>query len=99
MCRCMICGTEHKEDFTIYKKRFLCDECMSILDYYYKQARVEISDRYEEVNNAEMWECEFLEGLDEFVTYKTDEYNEGRKKHDGKISRENSRHYMGEVGK
>ena len=82
MCLCMICGTEHKADFALYKQKFLCDECMGILEYYYKQARAEIADRYEEVNNSELWDCNLLEGLDEYIQYKTDEYNDGREKHD-----------------
>lgn len=82
MSLCMICGTEQKADFALYKQKFLCDECMGILEYYYKQARVEIADRYEEVNNSELWECNLLEGLDEYIQYKTDEYNDGREKHD-----------------
>ena len=75
-----MCGTKHESDFALYKQKTLCDECMSIFDYYYKQIREEIRDHYEEVNNAEMWECDFLEGLDEYVEIKTKEYNEGRHK-------------------
>lgn len=80
MNRCMICGSKHELDFTLYRNKHLCDECMSILEYHYKNARAELADRYEEVNNAELWECELLEGLDEYINYKTEAYNEGRKK-------------------
>lgn len=77
MCVCMICKTKSAEDFTLYKQKRLCDDCMSILEYHYKNAVYEFGDRYEEVNNNEMWESELLEGLTEYLEIKEREYKEG----------------------
>lgn len=78
MCMCMICKTEHEEDFTLYRQTMLCDDCMSILEYHYKNAKYELEDRHMEVNNSEMWESELLEGLEEYLEIKAREYREER---------------------
>ena len=72
---CRICGSTDANDFTLYKSEKICDDCMSILNYWYKETFYDIKTRYRALHGGEMWESEFLEGLAEYVDLMTDEYN------------------------
>ena len=72
--KCLFCGTEKENDFSLYRTK-ICDDCMSILNYWYKETFVDIKTRYKAMNGSEMFEAEFLEGLDEYVSIMSDEYN------------------------
>ncbi len=73
--RCWICGSDDPNDFTLYRTDRICDDCMSILNYWYKETFYDIKTRYKALNGAEMGENEFLEGLSEYVEIMTDDYN------------------------
>ena len=73
--QCLICNTKDKEDFSLYESKHFCDDCTSIMDYWFENVRRELSDRYTEVNNSELWECEFLEGLERYVEEQIEKYN------------------------
>ena len=72
--RCWICGTTEQNDFTTYGNHFICDSCMAIIDYHYKEAFAEIQDDHGTPEN------EFLEALAEYVSFKQDQYNEQLRK-------------------
>lgn len=72
---CFMCRTEQDRDFSLYQKTLLCDDCYHILDGYYKEA---LKECLEERGTFD--EGSFLEALDEFISYKSDEYNENIRK-------------------
>lgn len=72
--KCFICGSEKADDFSLFRTK-ICDDCMSILNYWYKETFADIKTRYKAMNGSEMFEAEFLEGLAEYVYIMQDEYN------------------------
>ena len=72
---CWMCGSEDPDDFTLYQRPFMCDDCMSILNYWYKEIRQDIKTRHEALAGTSFDEASFLEGLMEFVYIKQTEYN------------------------
>lgn len=75
--RCFVCGSERPEDFSMYRTR-ICDDCMNILDYWYKEAFEDIRTRHKALRGHELKEEGFLKGLAEYVYTRQDEYNRGR---------------------
>ena len=73
---CMICGTEDPNEFTVHEHSLLCDDCRGILNYWYKEALEDMKTHYRVRNGSEMYESEFLQGLEEFTQIKIGEYNE-----------------------
>lgn len=71
---CWICKTTNERDFSLYRNRFICDDCLSVLNYHYNEALKEIQKDHGTAEN------EFLEALEEYVSYKSDEYNETLRK-------------------
>ena len=68
--RCWICNTINPDDFTLHHNRFICDGCLSVLNYHFNETVKEI----QEDHGTSM--AEILEALEEYVSYKGDEYNE-----------------------
>lgn len=83
--RCMVCGQTAPDGFSLYGKEFLCDDCYSIMKYHYEKAKEDLQKNYRESHITELWECEVLEGLQEFVDKMIEEYNEEVKS--GNVSR------------
>lgn len=71
---CWMCGSENPDDFTLYQGPFLCDDCMSILNYWYKEMMQDVKTRCEALN-GQFDEATFIEGLAEYVDIKGAEYN------------------------
>lgn len=72
--RCWLCNTTEKREFEIHDFRFICDDCIATLDFFYKEALKDFRNRHDTAEN------EFLEALAEYVSYKQDEYNEQLRK-------------------
>ena len=83
--RCMVCGKTNPEDFTLHSKTFLCDECFSIIRHHYSELKKELEDAYRETHFGSLWECEVLEGLEEFIEIRSEEQRKERRH--GNISR------------
>lgn len=77
---CFACGTQNEDDFDLYNNRFICDSCLSILNYHYNEALKEIREE-----NPTVWESNFLEALDEYVIFKSDEYKENLRRERTKL--------------
>ena len=74
-CHCWVCGSEDPNDFTLYQGPTICDDCMGVLNYWYKETFYDIKTRYKALHGVEMGESDFLEGLAEYVEIMSDEYN------------------------
>ena len=72
--RCWVCGTTEEQNFAKREHRFICDDCMLVIDYHVEKAFKEL----QELNGTP--ENEFLEALEQYVSYKQDEYNENLRK-------------------
>ena len=72
---CMVCGTKRPEDFTDHDYSLLCDDCYDVFNYWYKEALQDMKTTYRAKNGSEMFEAEFIQGLEEFADIKGTEYN------------------------
>lgn len=72
--RCWICGTTEQSDFSTYRNNFICDGCMSVINYHFNEAVKELQDDH----GTPM--SELLEAFAEYASYKQDEYNEQLRK-------------------
>lgn len=73
--RCWMCGTEDPDAFTPSRTDLICDRCMDALDEFFDAAFADMRVRYKAETGAEMWESEFIEGLQEYVDIKGTEFN------------------------
>lgn len=73
---CFFCKSRDPEDFKVHNARFVCDECMSICDDAFSEAKDDIRIVYNRKNDNDMWDNEFLEGLAEYLEFKNKEYDE-----------------------
>lgn len=74
MYHCWICKADKKDDFSIHHNSFICDNCLSVLNYHYNEALKEMQA------TTDVAENEFIEALVEYADYKGDEYNEQLRK-------------------
>lgn len=70
-----MCGTEDPDNFTESRTDIICDRCMDALDDFYDYAFADMRTRYKAETGSEMWESEFIEGLQEYVDIRGTEYN------------------------
>lgn len=64
---CLMCGSEEPKDFTVFSDSRLCDDCMSILNYWFKETFYDIKTRYKALNGSDMEEGEFIEAMEEYL--------------------------------
>lgn len=70
---CMVCGKTDPDEFSLYNKSLICDECYSVFNYHFKEMLKEF-----QADGAQ--EHSVLEGLEQYASYKGDEYNENLRK-------------------
>ena len=78
--KCRMCGTENRSDFTMNQGPTICNDCISILDYWYREMFLDIRTRHKAQTGSEMQEGGFLSGLEEYVDIRRTEFNRRRKK-------------------
>lgn len=72
--RCWFCGATDEHDFSLYHNNFICDDCLSVLNYHVNNAMNEIQEDHGTA------ESDFWEGIENYVTYRQDKYNEDLRK-------------------
>ena len=81
---CWLCGTTDEYDFKKYHHKFICDDCMSVLNYHFGEMFKDIESIWHEKNpeyeQFDFYENSFLEALEEYVSYRQDKYNEELRK-------------------
>lgn len=78
--QCWLCGSTEPDDFTLYNHSRVCDDCRSILNYWYREAIDDLRTRHRAISGLELDEGEFLEGCAEFIDIKQTEYNAERRR-------------------
>ena len=77
---CMFCGTTEESNFSLYHNNLICDDCLSVMNHYYKEAFKDIEKVWHEhepqYRSIGLWESSFLEGLEQYVSIKQMEYND-----------------------
>lgn len=81
---CYVCETTKDEDFILHHNDTLCDDCLAIFNYHYREMFIELKEdaaRRHEPESFEVDEASFIEALNNFAAQKCEEYNDHIRKH------------------